>query len=262
MAIPTILGSLAMFGLGRFAGRSARTGKFWFLVLGTASAIPGLLFVLYYLHLFDNAVWFYSFRALPYSELSACGLGFIAGILHSWIQPHTLGERVICPSVLLLFVLIPFIKPILSPIDVDHLQNRFQDGVVLQSTSSTCGPASAATILNNFGYSISEKELALESFTSQSGTENWYLARALRRRGFDVDFQVRDPDTTSLPSPAIAGVVLNGRVGHFIAVLGDSGGEVTIADPLNGKHVIKKSALKDSYHFTGFFLAIQPPGHA
>jgi peptidase C39-like protein len=263
MAIPTILGSLLLFWLGRFVGvRSlSRIGKLGAVLAGTALAIPGLLFVFYYLHIFDNAAWFYSFRALPYSEVSACGLGFIAGILHSWTQPQTLGERALCPVTLLFFMVIPFIKPVLSPIDVGQLQDRFEDGVVLQSTPSTCGPASAATILRNFGYPTSEKELAREAFTSRGGTENWYLARALRRRGLDVNFRIQSPDSASLPSPAIAGVILRGGVGHFIAILNDSAEEVTVADPLNGKHVINKSALKTYYHFTGFFLTVHPQPH-
>jgi Peptidase C39 family len=260
MAVPTVLGSLALFWLGRFVGGQvvSRTGRLWAALVGSALAIPGLLFVFYYLHIFDNAVWFYSFRALPYSELSACGLGFVAGILNSWFQPQTLGEKSLCPGVLLLFTLIPFIKPVLTPIDIDHLQDRFENGVVLQSTFSTCGPASAATILRNLGQAVSEKELARESFTSRGGTENWYLARALRRRGFDVAFQVQPANNGSIPITAIAGVVLRGGAGHFIAILSDSGGQVTIADPLNGKHVITKADLTTYYNFTGFFMVIQP----
>jgi hypothetical protein len=260
IAFPTILGSLVMFWLGCLAcGRvTSRSGKLWAALAGIALAIPGLLFVFYYLHIFDSAAWFYSFRAVPYSELSACGLGFIAGILNSWLQPQTLGEKSLCLGVLLLFTVIPFIKPVLSPIDVDHLQDRFENGVVLQSTFSTCGPASAATILRSLGQVVSEKELARESFTSRGGTENWYLARALRRRGFDVAFQVQPVSSGSIPSPAIAGVVLRGGAGHFIAILSDSGGQVTIADPLNGKHVITKAELTTYYHFTGFFMLIQP----
>jgi len=37
------------------------------IIAGATLALPGALMVVYYFHLFDNAVWFYEFRALPYS---------------------------------------------------------------------------------------------------------------------------------------------------------------------------------------------------
>jgi predicted double-glycine peptidase len=132
---------------------------------------------------------------------------------------------------------------------------------------STCGPASAATLLNVLGHPASEQELARESFTSRGGTENWYLARALRRRGLDVAFELRPtvdgvlpsviPD--DIPSLAIAGVLLPGRAGHFIAILGSDGDSVTFADPIDGKHTMTRAQLLERYHFTGFFMVVRRP---
>jgi len=34
--------------------------------------------------------------------------------------------------------------------------------------------------------------------------------------------------------------------------------EVTIGDPMKGKLVVKRVDLRNLYHFTGFFLLIQP----
>jgi hypothetical protein len=58
--------------------------------------------------------------------------------------------------------------------------------------------------------------------------------------------------------PAIAGVVLRGGSGHFIAVLSDTDGQVMIADPLVGRLVMKRESLYRAYKFTGFFLTVQP----
>ncbi len=121
--------------------------------------------------------------------------------------------------------------------------------------------SSAATILKSFGERASEKQLATECFTYRGGTESWYLVRAFRRRGFEAHVVVQSPDITSLPSPAIAGVVLGRGVGHFIAVLNETADDVIIGDPMKGKLVIKKTELKNYYRLTGFFLVVRASDH-
>lgn len=123
----------------------------------------------------------------------------------------------------------------------------------MQSTFSTCGPSSAATLLKALGQSASEKQLAGECLTSRGGTEIWYIARAFKRRGFREHVLVQRSESLSLPSPSIAGVLLQGGAGHFIAVMSQTADEVTIGAPMKGKLVVKRSDLKNYYHFTDSF---------
>jgi len=263
LAVPTILCSAAFFWLGLVLEQKTNSPvvRRWLFFSGLVLAAPACVFVLYYAHLFDSAAWFYNLRTLRFTELSICGLGFIAGILHSWFQPEGWGEKLIAPVALLVLVFVPFMKPILVPLDLERLQNDCPGEVCMQSTLSTCGPSSAATILKSFGESASEKQLATECFTYRGGTESWYLARAFRRRGFDAHVVVQSADSTSLPAPAIAGVVLGGGAGHFIAILQETPDEVIIGNPMKGKLVIKKTELKNYYRFTGFFLVVHPSDH-
>ena len=127
----------------------------------------------------------------------------------------------------------------------------------MQSTFSTCGPSSAATLLKAFGQAASEKQLASECLTSRGGTEIWYIARAFERRGFHTQVLIQPWDSLSPPSPAIAGVVLPGGAGHFIAIMSETSEDVTIGDPMKGKLVVRRADLKSYYRFTGFFLVIQ-----
>lgn len=262
-AIPTFLLSFALFWLymsltKRVVSKAGRA-----LLLGSAItlAIPGSLFVLYYTHLFDAVAWFYAFRALPYSEFAASGMGAIAGVLHTKFQSGSRGEKLVVPIALSVLLVIPFIKSLLDPVDYNQLRRTCEGEVCLQSTPSTCGPSSAATLLKLFRQTSSEEELARQCFTSQGGTEIWYLARALRRRGLTAEFLIQPRNQISPPSSAIAGVVLPGGTGHFIAILSESANEVTIADPLKGKRVVPRKDLMNTYHFTGFFLLVrQDPG--
>src|SRR5258706_2371972 len=259
IAVPTFLMAIALFWIGCAVGckGDSKTPKLWLLLLAFFVSVPGCLFALYYAHFFDRAAWFYYLRALPYSELTASGLGLSAGVLQSWLQPKALGEKLVVPTAFAVMLFVPFMKSALDPVDDTRLHDACEGEVCRQSTPSTCGPSSAATLLKFFGQLASEKKLARECFTYRGGTEIWYIARAFRRRGFIADFVIQPPDRISPPSPSIAGVVLPGGAGHFIAVLSESPDHTTIGDPLKGKLILTKAELNAAYHFTGFFLVIQ-----
>lgn len=271
---PVTLLTLGLFGLSfRFASRSTHhRALLWNAGIAAMSAIPGLLFTLYYTHLFDRAVWFYELRALPYSEFLAAGLGWTAGTIAGRMnrevsRKFSAGFVRTLQSFLLLIVLLvlwaPYAKPIIAPLR--GLQAaRWSNGVCLQSTPATCGPASAATLLAYWGRTASERELALECFTYGSGTENWYLVRALRRRGLQVRYQLRSPGQTRLPSPAIVGTEYRGKggSGHFITVLGQQEGCYLIGDPLVGRLLLTPEELRQRYYLTGFFLVATDPRHS
>ncbi|HYG98717.1 MAG TPA: cysteine peptidase family C39 domain-containing protein [Terriglobales bacterium] len=250
--MPTLILGALLFAAGAACGRRYLRLACAF---GVVLALPCLLAVFYYTHLFDNAAWFYEARSLPFFEITFAGIGFLGGAVHQWHAPATWKEWVAVPLVTAAFVLIPFIKPILDPLDLDALQDRCSGEVCLQSSLSSCGPASAATILRSFGQRVTERDLAAESFTYHGGTEAWYLARALRRRGYRANFVFSE---SSLPHPAIAGVRLRGGAGHFIAVLNVSGSDVRIVDPMSGPVTMPMNKLRDAYRFTGFFMKVAP----
>jgi hypothetical protein len=103
---------------------------------------------------------------------------------------------------------------------------------------------------------LTETQLAMEAHTSSTGTEAWYLARALRRHGFIARFRFTRPDPIDLPCPALAGTLLNGGAPHFVAVLSRQGDDYLIGDPLTGP-VHLRAGDRSLYRFTGFFLEVQ-----
>lgn len=257
--LPTVMSAAIFFWLGVTLERKmpSRALRVSLLLIAFVLAIPGLLFVLYYLHLFDSAAWFYNLRTARYTELLASGIGLLAGVVQAWWQPESIEKKAAAPCLLFVLVLIPFVKPLLDPLDLSQLKDRCEGDVCLQSTFSTCGPASAATLLKVFGKDASEKELARDSLTSRGGTEIWYLARALHRRGIGTHVVIEPAiNDVTLLSPAIAGVVLPGHAGHFIAVLSNDNNQITFVDPMKGKSTSSVEQLKRRYHFTGFFLVL------
>jgi ABC-type bacteriocin/lantibiotic exporter with double-glycine peptidase domain len=159
----------------------------------------------------------------------------------------------------MLWLMVPYVKTLVPGTGLWSYKDMWDGKICLQSKPFTCGPASAATVLNSLGLRVTEQELGEECHTYIGGTENWYIARALRRRGFQVDFLVKGAKPQRLYYPAIAGVRLSNGAGHFVAVLAETDKAYVIGDPQDGKHLVDKRNLDRDYLFTGFFLIVNPP---
>jgi len=264
LLIPTLLVASGLFAVGVAAGLRTKGSVFYTLcAVGFVIAIPGILFAAYYLKILGEPILLYQFRSLPFSELSAGGAGFIAGLFHGKFSAkerfRKIAGRWFFPIALGFGLLVPYLKPLLRPPDWKQFQNKWSDDVCLQTSESSCGPACAATLLRRLGKTATEQEIAKASFTSRNGTENWNLARTLRGRGCEVRFAFEPAANNPWPFPAIAGVRLpsSGNNGHFIAVLDRVGDKYVIGDPLAGKLIQTQAELSDSYEFTGFFLIVK-----
>lgn len=264
MLIPTLASAGLLFFLGIVTASKISGAKtFFLLVFALAISVPALIFAAYYLKIFNEPIWLYRWRALPFSELSASGIGFLMGFLQQnfagKMNLSRVGKKVLFPVFLLMVVAAPYLKQIFRPIKGSQFHERSLDGVCLQSTSSTCGPASAVTLLRARGQNVTEKELATGSFTSASGTENWYLNRALKKHGSIVEYRKTLAQPAELYFPAIAGVRLAGPdgAGHFIAIMNREGEDYIVGDPLIGRLKLNLEQLKSDYYFTGFFMLVK-----
>jgi hypothetical protein len=223
----------------------------WFLLLGICG-LPAALFAVYYLHVLPERAWFYELRSWRGSEFLAIPLGASAGCLATLFPRKLLG-------LILIFSIttaaVPYVKPLLVPLPSGALHDEWKDGACLQSTPSTCGPASIATILKHQGLDASERGIARQAFTYAGGTEAWYLARHVRTLGLDARFDFRPGLPADLKLPALVGVRLGGY-GHFIPILSRKGDLLTIADPLRGMESVTLAELEKRSPLTGFHLSI------
>jgi hypothetical protein len=234
--------------------RSRRVALRWLFLGGfSVLAIPSLWFCAYYLHVFPEYEWFYLLRSWPGSEFLVVFLGGAGGALAA-LLPRVL---LVLPLSALVFVgLVPYMKPLAGPMPAGAFSDRSQGDICLQSTPSTCGPASVTTILRKLGVSATEEETARAAFTYQGGTEAWYLARYIRSRGLAPQFAFRRTFSPSVGLPSVVGVRVGG-LGHFIAVLHLRDGVVTFADPMRGEEHLPLAEFLRRYEFTGFHLVVQ-----
>lgn len=221
-------------------------------LLSIVAAIPALSFSVYYAHVFPELGWYFEFRSLVGTELLIVFLGIAGGAVAS-LLPRIL---VILPLLgVVVFSVVPFIKPMIGPIRQSDFEDDWDAGICLQTTPSTCGLASTATILRYFGGDETEAELAAEAHTYSRGTEAWYLARAIRSRGLDVSFDFKAGFLPEEGLPAVVGVRL-GSIGHFIAIVGMENDKFVVGDPLEGRELMTLEELNQRYVFTGFHMRV------
>jgi hypothetical protein len=125
--------------------RAPRRVRAFVGVLLAALSLPAVLYSLYYLHWFDDWLSFFRLRSYVLANFYPASLGGLAGWLLPFFTNRTLRFATI--TTLVPFAIVPFVKPLIVPLDTQQLQDRWLGPVCLQSTPSTCGPAAVATIL-------------------------------------------------------------------------------------------------------------------
>lgn len=218
-------------------------------------SIPSLLFAVYYLHILPEWAWFYTLRSWPGTELLGVFLGGAGGALTALLPRQAL---VLPLSGSILLTTVPYLKPIMGPLPPNLFADQWRGNACIQSTASTCGPASVCTILKYLGRDPTERDAAHAAYSYGGGTEAWYLARYVRSHGFEPRFEFRKTYSPEAGLPAVVGVSLAGA-GHFIAVLAVAADRVTYADPLFGEATIPLSQFLQKYTFTGFHMVVTKP---
>jgi len=260
--VPTSLLAIVLFWAGmKFSARAKSVGAVVLLVaLSVILAIPWAAFAAYYFIELNGAQWYYRFRAIPSSEMTAALGGILFGFLRVRVKPKRkyLNEFVdrFIPLTFAVMLWMPYFLPMSRSVGRDYFEDQWSKGVCIQSNSSTCGPACAATLLKSAGIAATEKEIAIAAFTHAQGTETWYLARAMRKRGVTAEIYVdrRIPDNMRFPS--IAAVRLMGTKGakHFIVLFGKKDEGYIVGDPNEGRMTLTSEELRERYVFSGCYI--------
>ncbi|HEX2948694.1 MAG TPA: cysteine peptidase family C39 domain-containing protein [Armatimonadota bacterium] len=254
-AVVALVGGLLCYSLGhRIAMRQACR---WGWLVCSVLCLPALSFNMYYAHLWQEPWWYIEFRSVPGIEMLAACWGCLFGLACSCLAARQdRVVRVACHTlaviVTLLFVAIPFLKPVLNPVESTRpLVNHWRGKACLQTSGATCGPASLATIFAYYGIAHSEREIARACYTSFTGTELWYVIRYARAHGLHVrNFQ---PHTLAeIPAPSLVGTTpfLDAgpvRAGHFITVLGKTAAGYQVADPECGCRTLSEQQFYAIY---------------
>lgn len=155
----------------------------------------------------------------------------------------------------------PFVLPALVRKNLNALTTKIDpDGVCLQQTEYTCGPAAAVTALHKLGLPAQEGQLAIWSETSQFGTTPDAIASALRSHygadGLKVRYQKfqKVADLKKQSGVTLAVVKYDFMVDHFVAILGVDDYQVIVGDPLSGKVPYSYEDFAKVWRFSGIEL--------
>ncbi len=259
LVVLVLISGIALFELGMRLGKRPLSAPLRLLFADVAIllCLPALSMVLYYTHWFPKlfeTVWYYELRAIPFSELTAALAGLGAGFIASMWPTQRRALRMAGLAGLTALLVIPHSKPVIGPVPQSTFSDTWSGDVCIQSTPSSCGLASAATVLRSVGVTVTEAELAKECHTWEGGTEAWYLVRAFRRRGVEAHFAFAPWPDGQMPKRGIAGVQFGG-MGHFVAILPSDDG-VVVGDPIHGALSLDAATKETGYRFTGFFLEV------
>ena len=145
-------------------------------------------------------------------------------------------------TVSLFFCVIYFGPSIWIHQELKNLQTTFsKDGICLQTTGSTCGPAAAVTVLSQLSIEAQESDLAIMSkCTLERGTTCEQLARAIKKlygkKGIECSIcEFNSIEQLKESCPIIAAIKLSSVVGHYTVVLEVTDDKVIVGDPIAGK---------------------------
>lgn len=254
--LPAIVLAVLSFLLGRWLAQHVTQpwARAAVLAVAVVGCLPALLFLGYYLHVIREPLWYVEWRSVPGIEICSAFSALLPGYLADRMPPRRRVRRGIIGMCAVL-VLAPYLKPVLLPVALGaHWADRWPQGVCLQSSPSTCGPAALATVLARAGIHRTEREIARATYTCASGTELWYLLRYARRQGVHAVCR-HQPHIAAIAVPAILGTRIS-SYGHFIILLACDHGRVTIGDPISGRTELTEAQFHGQYQFDGCVLEI------
>ena len=155
----------------------------------------------------------------------------------------------------------PFMAPMIDRNQLRHLQTHMdKNGICLQTTDYTCGPASAVTALRKLGLPAEEGQIAILSYTSaQEGTPTDMLADGLNRQyaaqGLSAQCHVFHSVAELKQAGLTLAVIKYGfMVDHWVTVLEVTDSEVIVGDPLGGLDRLSYDEFAKKWRFVGIVL--------
>jgi predicted double-glycine peptidase len=256
---------LAVGGVLLGAWFSRLTRPWWLL----GYFIPLSLVILYAIATHRPALGFYppiSWMMLGRNKFAV--IGFIGSmvlttpLLKLPLFRDRLAVSVLMIGVVLLTSVWPFLAPAFNQQFLAGLTTKIDsDGVCLQSTDYTCGPASAVTALQKLGFKADEGEIALLAHTSSAtGTPPDILAKALQNRyrseGLKSEYRIFN-DVSELKTclPTLVVIKFSFMLDHYVTVLDVTDQEITVGDPLSGLRKLSTAEFNDRWRLTGVVLA-------
>lgn len=250
-------------GLGGWCSR--RPGRWWlaayFLPL-VAVLMCGATFRYRPLELMPPFSWLTAGRR-EYVVLAFCG-SMVFGALLPRLRDRRQRRMVwlLVAIIVLVEAAWPFLAPAFNRARLAALVTRVDtDGVCLQSTDYTCGPAAAVTALRRLNFAAEEGELAiLFSTTASTGTPADVAAARLNAHYGEAGLEARHETFASVAelrgrTPSLAWMKFALLMDHVVAVLEVTEDAVVVADPFRGKRRLSHREFERDWRYVAVTLS-------
>lgn len=158
--------------------------------------------------------------------------------------------------------IVPFLSPAFNCRLLEGLKTTIDpEGVCLQSTDYTCGPAAAVTALRRLGIDAQEGRLAILARTTRfTGMPGDLLCMAIRKtHGVQCRCVcLQDVDELRGKEPFIAVVKYSFLVDHYVTVLHVGDSIVQIGDPLCGQTEMLREEFSREWRHSGILFEQRP----
>lgn len=264
------LGLVAILGV--VLGRMSRSLRFPWWALGYAVSLSLVGIVALgrcdgVLHFSRPFSWMVAGRMRFVVVAFAVTLGLSTPLFHLPRQWERIVAWVLMAAVVLRFSIIPFAVPALVAEELSGLNTIVDsNGVCLQTTDYTCGPAAAVTALRRLGLPAAEGEIAALAHTGPwGGTLPACLSEALQSRygpeGLDCRYR-RFNSVAELDQPGVTLAVVKDtfRKDHCVAILDVSDEAITLADPAYGVTSMSHEQFESIWRYAGIVLTRSQTG--
>jgi predicted double-glycine peptidase len=160
----------------------------------------------------------------------------------------------------------PFLAPAFNRRHLASLVTQFDgDGVCIQNTDYTCGPAATVTVLKEVGVRADEGELAiLFGTTSSTGSPADTVAARLTERFRAADLRAelrafRSVEELRGQTPMLAWMKFAFLTDHVVAVLEVGPERVVVGDPFRGRRVLTPAEFESEWRFVGVVFRSERP---
>ena len=138
------------------------------------------------------------------------------------------------------------------------LGHQVSDGVILQTSGSSCAAAATANVLNSLGAETTEKEMAELLKTTTLGTPASQIAVTARAMGFGAErIWVSETEWFGTPIPCVIFVDYPslGPESHAVSLMGISDdGIFEVWDSLCGRKLMSAAELAKTWHGRGIAI--------
>lgn len=129
---------------------------------------------------------------------------------------------------------------------------------ILQNDETDCGPACLAAIFRKYGLNVSIAKIRDIAGTDRQGTSAYGLVKVIEHYGFQQKVVEANKEalTAKLPFPAIAHVVIDNTLLHYVVITKIKGDTVIVSDPAKGIVKYKKEEFLEIW--TNVLILIAP----